>query len=202
VDNVATIEQVITQFHQLYLKFTDDFYTTDTTLIPTQNLKKLRIEDAYQSEYFMANLLPAYLTAITLNIGLNNPQLTTLQSAYDFQYRPKLIATILEKLVHNQNQGKYVAKILNDLFGARLILPQLFEDRESIDILLSNLQRRGIISRFYTRIDGHYWGIHCYFQDKNSHFPWELQLWDSDHKSMNYQEHIRHDRERTIPARR
>lgn len=160
------------------------------------NLRKLPVETAMNDIHFMNYELADYLIELDHWTENNNGYFDELQNKYDFRYRVKRLATINEKLIHNSNNHKYISKILNDLFGARIILENITVEKDEIDKLLFFLKNRNIIYRYYYRSDGDYHAFHCYIQDENTHFPWEFQIWDSSNKINNYIEHNRHEKER------
>ncbi|MCT0151052.1 hypothetical protein EFM02_01625 [Fructilactobacillus fructivorans] len=94
------------------------------------------------------------------------------------------------------NQNFYVYKCLNDLFGARIVLPGIEDISSNVFYALETLKSNGIISRYYLRNDGNYCGIHCYLQFDNRHLTWELQIWDKSNAQKNRAEHGRHEREK------
>lgn len=143
----------------------------------------------------MSVIIPQYIKELHTWVGTSDTMFR-LELQYDFRDRVKLINTIMKKMYHNVGKKMYVSKVLNDFFGARIILNNVIQNRSKIQQLLVDDRDTNIISRFYLRDDGKYHAIHCYFQDKNTHLPWELQIWDESRKLTNYKEHNRHERER------
>jgi len=195
VGDVAILREIIEAVDRMYLTFTASFYSQSDVQIPVQNLKKLRIDVALADKYFTQTFIGLYMSALTNDKQLDNEMLS-LGMRYNFRHRSKNVDTIYRKMAHNSGRSMYVAKILNDFMGARIILDSVISEKQQIAELLKDLKDQGIISRYYVRLDGQYTGIHCYFQDENTHFPWELQVWDASKAENNYLEHERHERER------
>lgn len=195
MDNLVVIDGIIHNLYDVCLKFNQNFYNETDILIP-KSLKRLKIDDALKNTVFMNRLIPKYLNYLSSGIGLDKDFLFNLGFDYDFRYRVKSIDTLNKKLYHNCGKDMYMAKILNDCFGGRIILPNVQVQEADVMIKLKQLKDDGLISRFYKRDDGCYHAVHCYFQKQNSWFPWELQIWDQACKKDNYLEHKRHEIER------
>ncbi|WP_125591159.1 nucleotidyltransferase family protein [Companilactobacillus jidongensis] len=169
-------------------------YYDDNEVI--HNLRKLSVDLMVSDDYFMNIELIKYLSELEDWTDFNKEYFRNLQDKYNFRYRVKKVTTIIEKIKHNLNRHRYVSKILNDLFGERIILDNVTKEMEQIERLLFNLKEESIIYRYYYRNDGNYHAFHCYIQDENNHFPWEFQIWDSSNELINYLEHDRHEEER------
>jgi hypothetical protein len=194
VDTLNVIGSTIMSVKKEYDKFTVDFYHDfGTDRLP--NLRKYTIDEAMNDSYFMDEIIPQYINRLHKWESASE-SLFFLELKYDFRDRIKLIDTIMKKMHHNIGKEMYVSKVLNDFFGIRIILSDVIQNRNEICRLLDNDRDKKIISRFYLRNDGNYHAIHCYFQDRNTHLPWELQIWDESRKKVNYSEHVRHERER------
>lgn len=140
--------------------------------------------------------MSAYILDLSTWFKSREDNFDELQRNYNFRYRIKKFEVVIEKLNHNLNSHKYVSKILNDLFGERIILDNVIHKEQEIKKLLDNLKEESIIYRYYYRSDGNYHAFHCYLQDTNNQLPWEFQIWDSSNAVANYLEHDRHERER------
>ncbi|WP_048705166.1 hypothetical protein [Companilactobacillus ginsenosidimutans] len=191
-DSLLTIEQLVLDLEDEYLKFTKSYYATVDGIY---NLRKLTIDEALSDDNFSNHTLPTYLTDLGDYFGSDNNVLSKYESLYNFRYRIKKWESINRKLRHNLFKHKYVSKTLNDFFAARIILDNIEPDYNDIFDLLDRLKESSILYKFYYRNDGNYHAIHCYFQDSNKHFPWELQIWDTQDMIQNYSEHSRHEHE-------
>lgn len=93
-----------------------------------------------------------------------------------FFYRVKTTESINYKIDKKQKEGKYpLNKYLNDIFGCRVLLDT--DTIDKIEPLLDELSQL-IGFRYYKRDKDGYKGIHVYFKNNNTYFPWELQIWD------------------------
>lgn len=187
--------QTITDVKLVYTSTTTAFYRDITLPEDTRNIKKYAIDDAYANMAFRKKLLPVYIDYLSHLDRLGTFEFPN-EMTQDFRYRIKSKATIQIKMYHNLGKHMYVSKIINDLFGARLILDQMNQSKGEVERLLQEQQKIGTISRFYFREDGLYRAWHCYFQDSNRHFAWELQLWDALDARNNFLAHVSHDQER------
>lgn len=184
--------------YKQYVKFTDNFYSNLGEADRSINLRKYKIDDALVNNHFMNDILPGYLSALNRQSGRSDQLwLKELQHNW-FQFRVKSLDTLIKKMHHNSRGDFYVAKIINDLFGRRLIITGVKEHLNEVKSLLTTLKEAQIIHRFYFRVDGDYQAFHCYIQDTRNHFPWEIQIWDSEWVRNNYREHQRHEKERNV----
>ena len=108
----------------------------------------------------------------------------------DFFYRVKTAESIYDKVnryLARQNQYP-VNNILNDIFGARVILPSA--DVTNIMEKLDDWKTDYSLKNWYLRdIDG-YIGVHVYFKNaSNFYYPWELQIWDKNDAKANIVNH-------------
>lgn len=191
------LKNEICDCYNQYVRFTENFYDHLDEADQNINLRKYKIDDALENRHFMNDILPSYLSALNRRVGSSDPLWKKLQ--YDwFQFRVKSLDTLTKKM-HHDNQGDfYVAKIINDLFGERLIISGVNKQLNEIENLLTILKEAQVIHRFYFRVDGKYQAFHCYIQDSRNHLPWEIQIWDSEWSKNNYKEHLRHEKERNV----
>jgi len=191
--NLEVIEGLAIALKNMYDAFSNQFYSQNIDLNQLKSLKRVKLTTDDPDWNRVSAMIDSYMTGLS---ELGNEKLTQLQTVFDFQYRIKLQTTILLKIKVNMDKHLYVAKVLNDFFGARVVLTGIEGQQYQLDQLLQNLKRQGIISRYYTRSDGQYRATHCYFQTDNRYFPWELQIWDTLREKQNQLEHIRHEKER------
>lgn len=101
--------------------------------------------------------------------------ITSRTKAYNSMYYK------IEKNLRGNLKGNVpINKVLNDLFGIRIIFSEevTFERvKEYIDNNFPNLKCINATKKGYN-------GIHIYFQKDNFSYPWELQVW-SIHNQMN-----------------
>jgi len=191
---LAIIQQTIVQMAIQYQQVTAAY---DATMKwAPRNLKKYSVDQALKSPQFMTQVLPDYLGFLEADDGLQTFELLNLESAIDCRWRVKRLATAIIKMQYYTGKHRYVAKTLNDCFGGRLVLKHVNRHSAEIAQLLLMLKQVGYLSRYYYRQDGRYRAWHCYFQNNNTQFPWELQIWDTDDCQHNLAEHQRHEQER------
>jgi hypothetical protein len=187
---IELIQKLLINFEKEYLSFSKCFYNKQNELF---NLRKLQILEPFESQLLINKLIGEYKNKLEQSNLLNDQYFLTLEENHRFRKRIKSDSSIRRKINHNLRNHRYFSKTLNDIFGARIILTDIECHKNEIWKLLSELKQSGILYRFYFRIDGNYRGIHCYIQDCNKHFPWELQIWDSSWSELNYLEHTNHE---------
>jgi len=191
MDNLARIEEVAIALKDMYDAFSIEFYTD----LGQENLKNLKhVEIGENENWRQVEPLVGQYVHFLRKLGVL--QLNRLEYDLNFQYRIKAVTVVSTKIAYNYGKHRYVSKIINDLFGARIVLSGTEAQQERLDRLLQRLKDSQVISRYYTRHDGKYHATHCYFQSDNRYFPWELQIWDKKRELKNYSEHVRHEKER------
>lgn len=163
------------------------------------SLREISISEFVNNDWLMYDLLPDYVN----KLKRDSPGDYFIN--YDFlRTRIKSGDSIHLKLrqylnrTYNHRGDFYISKTLNDLFGFRIILPNLNENKLEINALLNRFVAKNIIKKFYNKNDRNYRAIHCYFQGYNKWFPWELQIWDSMDECDNIQEHLKHDKRKRL----
>jgi len=93
---------------------------------------------------------------------------------------------------YTERENQYpVNNILNDIFGARVILPS--ESVAEIMQRLDDWKTQYSLKNWYLRdVDG-YIGLHLYFE--TTHYPWKLQIWDEKDAAENIRNHIAYKRQ-------
>ncbi|RRG01318.1 MAG: hypothetical protein DUD34_12515 [Lactobacillus sp.] len=198
-DPCRIIKAVIEQYYAMYCSFSKEYY--EKCHVKQYNFKKLSVKKALEDTDFLLIVVPDYLGSLNNNRQLKRSLLLFQYNDYNCRYRFKYIGTVTAKLRHynvknDHNGDVYISKTINDLCGLRLIVPRVRENFNEVIALLDDYKHSKVIKRYYTRRDGRYFGIHCYFQTDNRYFPWELQIWDTLDASNNYYEHGRHEDER------
>ncbi|HHL0786936.1 TPA: GTP pyrophosphokinase, partial [Streptococcus agalactiae] len=102
----------------------------------------------------------------------------------------KTSESILDKIERfsKRQDGYPVNSILNDIFGARIILSS--EDISQVMEQLDEWKDKFDLKNWYLRDKDNYTGIHVYFKNKSNHYyPWELQIWDEKDVDQNIESH-------------
>lgn len=193
---IEFISSIINEIEGYYNEFTKDFY--DKYPNYRFNLRKMNCRQAIVDLNFM-ECYQSYIREISLY------SINKMTNLYHYRYfnhmRVKRNLTILKKLHHNSRQeeryGSFqLQRILNDLFGCRIIMPNVLINKDLIMEHLERLKKRNIIWHYYFRERDGYRAIHCYFRNSNFTFPWELQIWDALDQSDNIYAHLQHEKER------
>ena len=108
----------------------------------------------------------------------------------NFYYRVKTAESILDKIErYKARETQYpVNNILNDIFGARMILTsdQVAQVLDSLD----DWKEKFGLKNWYLRDQDGYVGIHIYFKNASSfYYPWKLQIWDEKDAESNIKSH-------------
>lgn len=184
-DNIEKTERLIREINLIHTKYSQDYFETDKVqkLNPSRSLKNISIE---------------HILSYRLNLheAINDYLLFADTKDITFYYRVKTSESIQDKIDRYLNrQNQYPANnILNDIFGARIVLPS-----DDITIILEKLddykEKYGLKNWYLRDVDG-YIGIHVYFKNaSNFYYPWELQIWDENDALNNIQNHILYKRE-------
>jgi hypothetical protein len=205
LDYYEAIEKVSKIIYQTHCNFSEGYYEKHLKFYnESPNLKKFSLLDASTSDEFMYDFIPNYLDELKSNEAIYE-NLFKIPEEINFRFRPKSIDTVYKKVQHYVDKSRFssqvhgtlfVSKSLNDLFGGRMIIPNINLKNDEIVEELESLKASKIVSRYYHRNDGFYKAYHCYFQKDNRYMPWELQIWDTLDEKQNYDEHVRHEAER------
>lgn len=126
----------------------------------------------------------------------------------DLRSRVKQPDSIVNKLkyyrVGKVEEGKIdLIKCLNDLFGFRITLNHFDHNNKYFQELCETLTKqynKRIVIRDSSKLD--YKATHIYFYgESNKYFPWELQIWCSEHVISNDESHKVHKQAYTKWAR-
>lgn len=189
----------IKSFYSMFLSFNHSYYNTDSSYL---NLKKSYVSK-YRFDTGFNKIIMDYLENLE-NFLMDSDEIVSFQTSTNFKFRSrtKAIESIYEKMNHyseseTERGGTPIYKCLNDLFGSRIILPNVRDNSEKISNTLEKLRADGFIWRYYTRDKGDgYFAIHCYFKEDNLKFPWELQIWDDNDEKSNLAAHLAHENEK------
>ncbi|OOS26169.1 GTP pyrophosphokinase [Moraxella porci DSM 25326] len=184
-DNLEKTERLIREINLIHAKYSQDYFETGkvTKLNLSRTLKNVPIEHILSYRLNLHESINDYL------LFANTKDIT-------FYYRVKTSESIQDKIArHLARQNQYpVNNILNDIFGARIVLPS-----KDIALILENLDRfkekYGLKNWYLRDVDG-YIGIHVYFKNaSNFYYPWELQIWDENDAVNNIKNHIAYKRD-------
>ncbi|WP_297287798.1 GTP pyrophosphokinase [Moraxella sp.] len=184
-DNIEKTERLIREINLIHAKYSQDYFETGKVqkLNLSRSLKNIPIEHILSYRLNLHEAINDYLLfADTKDIA--------------FYYRVKTSESIQDKINRYLNrQNQYPTNnILNDIFGARIVLPS-----DDIAIILEKLddykEKYGLKNWYLRDVDG-YIGIHVYFKNaSNFYYPWELQIWDENDALNNIQNHMLYKRE-------
>lgn len=181
---VEKVERLIGEINKLHTKFFEDFFTpgkisTNNLALPFHRVPK---------EHILSYRL-------NLHESINDYLYRADVKDINFYYRVKTGESILDKIERYQaRQTNYpVNNILNDIFGARMIL-----NSDDIALIISKLddwkEQYGLKNWYLRDVEG-YVGIHIYFKNtSNFYYPWELQLWDEKDAESNIESHLKYKR--------
>lgn len=192
----------LTRIYQLYSLFSEEFYgSDDVDMTQIRNLKKYKVENAVVDDYLMQYIIPRYIQSLNRHqeLVLNIMQYQC-GIGVECRCRIKLRDTIYKKLNYNCSRSRsslgslYVNKVLNDLFGMRIVVQNLNKKIEAVKRYLDYYSQEYSYFKYYVRRKNGYSAVHCYFQTSNRYFPWELQIWDIEDKETNILAHEEHER--------
>lgn len=182
--NIEKTERLIREINLIHAKYSTDYFETGKVqkINLSHTLNKVPIEHIFSYRLNLHEAINDYLLfADTKDIA--------------FYYRVKTSESIQDKINrYLQRENQYpVNNILNDIFGARIVLPSA-----DIAVILANLdhwrKKYGLKNWYLRDVDG-YIGIHIYFKNaSNFYYPWELQIWDEKDVLSNIKNHIAYKR--------
>ncbi|NEN75370.1 GTP pyrophosphokinase [Pelistega sp. NLN82] len=178
------IERLINEINKLHLAFSQDYF--ETGKIEKVNLK-----------HTLPKVPTEHILAYRLNLHESINDYLYRANLYDipYFYRVKTSESILDKIERfkQRSEGYPVNSILNDIFGARIIVDSA-EIKQVIESL-DRWQEQYGLKNWYLRDKDSYVGIHIYFKNaSNFYYPWELQVWDKKDAEQNIQSHIKYKR--------
>lgn len=180
---------------------------------PTQKTERLireinRIHAQYSQDYFetgkvaklnlsrtLAHVPAEHILSYRLNLheAINDYLAFADTRGIDFFYRVKTAESIADKIRrYTERENQYpVNNILNDIFGARVILPS--EDVGKILERLDDWKTQYSLKNRYLCDENGYIGVHIYFEPDDC-YPWKLQIWDEKDAAENIRNHIAYKR--------
>lgn len=179
VNYLEHTERLIEEINQIHAQYSADYF--ETGKVTKVNLSRT-----------FAHVAIEHILSYRLNLheSINDYLFFADIKDIHFYYRVKTTESIHDKIkryLARKNQYP-VNNILNDIFGARIILPS-----EWIGKILNHLdeyKEKYQLKNWYLRdVDG-YIGIHIYFKNSsNFYYPWELQIGDIKDARANIENH-------------
>ncbi|MBR1375925.1 MAG: hypothetical protein IJ566_07555 [Cardiobacteriaceae bacterium] len=172
-------ERLIAEINLIHLKYSAEYFETGKVnkVNLTQTLRHINLTDILQYR-------------LNLHESINDYLISANVQDISFYYRVKTSESIQHKVArYLERDNQYPTNnILNDIFGARIILPS-----EKIGEVLNKLddwKEKYGLKNWYLNDKNGYIGIHVYFKNKsNFYYPWELQIWDIKDVEANIANH-------------
>ncbi|MCF7520726.1 GTP pyrophosphokinase [Neisseria sp. ZJ106] len=182
--NVEKTERLIREINLIHAQYSQDYFETG-------KVEKINLS------HTLHKVSVAHILSYRLNLheAVNDYLAFADIRGIDFFYRVKTGESIEDKIrryLARENQYP-VNNILNDIFGARVILPS--PDIAEILNRLDGWKTQYGLKNWYLRDVCGYIGIHVYFKNaSNFYYPWELQIWDEKDAAENIRNHIAYKR--------
>ncbi|MBF0778930.1 GTP pyrophosphokinase [Streptococcus cuniculi] len=176
---IEKVERLIAEINRIHHLYSKDYFETG-------KVEKVNIYHSF-SKVPIEHILSYRLN---LHESINDYLYRADVKDIHYFYRVKTTESILYKIdSYKKRDTKYpVNNILNDIFGARMILSSE-EVREILDRLDDWKEMYGL-KNWYIRDREGYVGIHIYFKNQsNFYYPWELQIWDEKDAETNIESH-------------
>ena len=180
--NIKKVERLIFEINTIHIKYSEEYFESG-------KLAKVNLNHTFAK----APVDEILKYRLILHESINDYLMVADVSDISYFYRVKTSESILDKIerfTKRPTKGYPVNSVLNDIFGARVILPTSVIT-EVMDCLDDWKEEYGL-KNWYLKDTEDYTGIHLYFKNK-SHFyyPWELQIWDKNDISRNIESHKR-----------
>lgn len=185
-----------------FIKFIQEIYSdvTDTWLAESPdkfNLKKTLVSDIQEDTPIYKHILHyhEYLSGFSAYFASRMSfRIGICQTAVRVKARNSIYYKIRGYKTERHGYGKVpINKCLNDLFGARIILPGTFLSEQIQAFVSETFQEEGY--RCYDSSKMEYRATHLYFRDGNFTFPWELQIWNACDAAANLASHKKYKQE-------
>jgi ppGpp synthetase/RelA/SpoT-type nucleotidyltranferase len=158
-------------------------YTAPDALRWKRTLRHTPFEVVYDAVYEYSEVCAPYLDQI-----MALADRTAFSSVCDLSYRLKTKASLALKWQRNQDNGRQLSSVCNDILGFRLVL-------DCSPVELAQFEWRPMtpksrVVNFYThpkQPDDGYRGIHLYFTGTS--FPVEVQLWTRQDAILHFYSH-------------
>ena len=180
--NIKKVERLIFEINTIHIKYSEEYFESG-------KLAKVNLNHTFAK----APVDEILKYRLNLHESINDYLMVADVCDISYFYRVKTSESILDKIerfTKRPTKGYPVNSVLNDIFGARVILPTSVIT-EVMDCLDDWKEEYGL-KNWYLKDTEDYTGIHLYFKNK-SHFyyPWELQIWDKNDISRNIESHKR-----------
>ncbi|QGX47376.1 GTP pyrophosphokinase (plasmid) [Streptococcus ruminicola] len=184
LNNIQKVERLISEINRIHLEYSKDYFETG-------KVEKVNLKHTF-SKVPTKEILKYRLN---LHESINDYLMSADLDDIAYYYRVKTSESILDKIERfsKRQEGYPVNSILNDIFGARMILSsaEIAEVMEKLD----DWQVKFGLKNWYLKDTADYTGIHIYFKNgSNFFYPWELQLWDKKDVKRNVEGHIKYKR--------
>ena len=181
---IEKIERLIDEINKVHLAFSQDYF--ETGKVEKINLK-----------HTLSKVSVKHILSYRLNLHEAINDYLYRADLYDvaYFYRVKTSESILDKIERFslRSEGYPVNSILNDIFGARIIVSS--DDISQVMEKLDEWKEKYGLKNWYLRDKEEYIGIHIYFKNSsNFYYPWELQIWDEKDAEKNIQSHRKYKR--------
>ncbi|MER0123213.1 GTP pyrophosphokinase [Streptococcus sp. ZJ100] len=173
------VERLIAEINRIHLTFSQDYFETG-------KIEKINLKHTFAKVPVQAIL--DY--RLNLHESINDYLMKADVKDIPYVYRVKTSESILDKIERfsERQDGYPVNSILNDIFGARIILTSA--DITLVMEKLDDWKEQFGLKNWYLRDKDNYTGIHVYFKNKsNYYYPWELQIWDEKDVDRNIESH-------------
>lgn len=181
---IEKVERLISEINRIHLAYSNDYFESN-------KVEKVNLKHTFHK----VPLQPILSYRLHLHEAINDYLMKADVKDIPYVYRVKTSESILDKIdrFKAREDGYPVNAILNDIFGARIILTS-----KQINQLLQQLDSwkdKYDLKNWYIRDKDEYLGIHIYFKNKsNFYYPWELQIWDEKDVDSNIASHIKYKR--------
>lgn len=184
MNSLKKVERLISEINRIHLEYSKDYFETGKvekinlkhtfSKVPTKEILKYRLN--------LHESINDYLIFADLNDIV-------------YHYRVKTSESILDKIERfsKRQEGYPVNSVLNDIFGARMIL----SSAEIAEVMnkLDDWKEQFGLKNWYLKDTDDYTGVHIYFKNgSNFFYPWELQLWDEKDVERNIAGHVKYKR--------
>lgn len=173
------VERLISEINRIHLVYSQDYFETG-------KVEKINLKHTFSKVPVKAIL--DY--RLNLHESINDYLMKADVKDIPYVYRVKTSESILDKIERfsKRQDGYPVNSILNDIFGARIILSS--EDISQVMEQLDEWKDKFDLKNWYLRDKDNCTGIHVYFKNKSNHYyPWELQIWDEKDVDQNIESH-------------
>ncbi|QPB43154.1 nucleotidyltransferase family protein [Rodentibacter haemolyticus] len=181
---IDKIERLIDEINKVHLAFSQDYF--ETGKVQKVNLKHTLLKVPIE-----------HILSYRLNLHESINDYLYRADLYDvpYFYRVKTSESILDKIERfkQRSEGYPVNSILNDIFGARIIVSS--NDITEVMNKLDDWKENYGLKNWYLRDRDEYVGVHVYFKNtNNAYYPWELQIWDKKDAESNILSHQKYKR--------